>query len=326
MLKVKCIGFSVTGYGYPPYPVLLQQELKKDCSSEVEFSAVGGLSIDSLPSLMSIILKNNFYDVIILELATSWFSFLNLHDDVALKYIRSIYFQALKSSKRVIFLNLYRRDIEDNDTVVRAINALCLSKSCLIDLKRRHRELFLLNQNDGTTDGVHPNDSVISEIAYTLAHNILTTHDDDYLSHQKAFAKSYINNVEPGIYFPILDGFSSYQYDRHGVVLTAWKIPASEIVRIQNPHSSKFSGVFFIYGPNSLNSTISDGVVLNNVISFDKFSYYYRLGYSSFNSLAHDEILVSVADSNDSSILVKEPESIIENALFFYLVGFSHSL
>ena len=74
-MKIKCIGFSVTGYGEFPYSMMLKEKLFDiGISADVSYASVGGLSVDALGYLLDAMIGSDAPDVIVLEIATSWFS------------------------------------------------------------------------------------------------------------------------------------------------------------------------------------------------------------------------------------------------------------
>jgi hypothetical protein len=166
MKKIRCIGFSVTGFGEPSYPEVMQSYFYANGPSiDVSFCKLSGLSIDALPYLMSsIIRKEDNIDLVILEITTSWFSLYKKGVNEADPYIDLIvnYIQSIGAS--ILFLNLYRKELSDFCNVVSGINKY-VGKYPILSLKKYYRDQYHLTGSDGTKDGVHPTQDSINYIA-----------------------------------------------------------------------------------------------------------------------------------------------------------------
>lgn len=281
--KIKCIGFSVTSYGSPPYPVLLNQQLNDaGFDSEVSYHATGGLSIDSLPYLMNGFVKDGEADLIIFEITTSWFSLIHSNVNAAIKFVRALVAYCENMGVRIIFLNLYRKNIDDRDIVVQAIEELCLHKYPILNYKQMFREDLHQRGDDGTIDGVHPNQIAIQKIVDTLCAYIIENYSTLKTYHLDEMQLDSLELILP--YQLKQYGLLRFE-NRHGINLDAYKIPPNTTIQIEFETAISITGIFFLYGPdtNQINLICSDNKI--NIPMQDELSFYRRLGYKHIGTV-----------------------------------------
>ena len=315
-MKIKCIGFSVTGFGKPNFPTSLKDKLKKFNDLDVKYMSIGGLSIDALSPLLKT--EKEHCDILILEITTSWFSLRKKNEAEAEHYIRDIHHAAKILAKRVIYLNLYRKDICDKDIVVNAINKICRQDSIILNLKDIYRKRLLNFGHDGTVDGVHPTQETIEEIAQSCANEITNSKIPlrliDCYPRENYRSMLLLNSIRnKNILFN----------NNHGLLLPAYKlaVPSSEILNF--PINYLIDGIYFIYGPDttSINLEISGDII--NIQMFDENSFYRRLGYRFFNAHKASEIKIQTLPDRPNVELRKSPwESVEEKKI--YIIGFSY--
>jgi len=128
-MKVLFLGFSVTASSPGYYYVLKEQESKGELNFSVDFVALGGLHMHQLAYLLPELLKQKSADVVVLELLTSGARKLgdsnpNLYYELPL---RSIIEFLILNDKKIVFLNLFRKDVNyKNDIML----DLFISLSC----------------------------------------------------------------------------------------------------------------------------------------------------------------------------------------------------
>ena len=318
-LKIKCIGFSVTTFGKPNYPQAMQRYFDdRGVKVEVTYASVGGLSIDALPYLLEKILQKNQTDLVILEIATSWFSLVRKNISEAVAYIELIvkYIESMNSS--IIFLNMYRKDIEDEDNVVKAISIISENKFHVINFKQYYRNLLNETGDDGTSDGVHPKQDVIDYVSSNICQEIFKI-----LPNCKV---NYNELIADGIYqmnaYDILSN-NVYEFNNHsGLNLKCRKIYQGEKLIIKNGGKLKISGIFYLMGPDTNQSNIYLDGVLINIPMRDEASYYRRLGYRYLGIYECDEIIIEHPLENLEVNLAREPWEKVE-CKCNYLLGFS---
>jgi hypothetical protein len=321
-VKIKCIGFSVTGYGNPTYSIAMENIFKqRGHNVEVTFTAVGGLSIDALPYLLKTIVKKGDVDLVILEIATSWFSFIRTHQEEADNYIKLIinYFESI--GVKLIFLNLYRKDTDDNDIVVQAIHALASGKYPILDFKAHYRKQFTETGEDGTTDGVHPKPETIEYFSTKVC---------EFIEQNMGRLETYSSLLKNSDYFDLiqLEATSEKKYvfsNRSGLELSAAKIGQGEILEIDFPEPKRISGIFFIFGPdtNQLKLTL-DGQQINIPMQ-DENSYYRRVGYRFLGLRDVNNLKVEHPNDVIDIKLAREPFERVDK-LYNYLIGFSSGI
>jgi hypothetical protein len=275
-IKIKCIGFSVTGYGDPSYPIAMDRYFKSlNHAIDVSYTSIGGLSIDALPYLLNKIVKKGDVDLVVLEIATSWFSFVRTGQEEADAYLQLI-IQYLESIEvRIIFINLYRKDTSDHDIVVEGIKKIAQDKYPVLDFKAQYRKQFSDTGDDGTTDGVHPKPEIIQEFSQNICQYIL-----DHYQELKIYPGILL---EPRLYNLITashdDQYELYEYKHSGLILNTVKIQQNKTIEISFDQPTRVAGIFFLYGPdtNQIKLTLDTSEI--NVPMRDNMSYYRRVGY-----------------------------------------------
>ena len=318
-MKIKIIGFSVTGFGKPSFPVVLQTKFDENrIDNQVSYTSLGGLSIDSLPFLMDTIMGNDAYDVAVLELTTSWFS--KFHSDIkyAHGFLEYIVNYLCSKNIEVVFLNLYRRDIDDNDVVVRVIDEFYAKLSHVIDLKSQTRIKYTSTGDDGTTDGVHPKPEAIMYIADELYNFFITYNKALCLPFPIAELGTLNILVQPEIIKENEYIFSS----RHGLTLSSRKLISNKYYCFLPPNDVHVTGIFFIYGPDTglVTLEIEDDIV--EIKMYDEMSFYRRLGYTKLPCPISNKNLILSVHKLDDVKLQHEPREKV-NGVNAYIAGFS---
>jgi hypothetical protein len=319
-IKIKCIGFSVTGYGEPAYPIVISQRLKElGVDAEVSYNSIGGLSIDSLPFLLKSFVKKGDADLVVLELATSWFSLIHTNINSAIKYINLItsYLESIET--RIIFLNLYRENINDEDIVVEAIKSISHNKYPVLDFKKNFRQQLKDSNDDGTIDGVHPRQDTI---------NFMVGQFCDFLVENYSSLNSFSNltNFESLLNLeipPSLHECEVFKFkNRHGMDLDSYKIPWGTRIKHEFEERIILTGLFFLYGPdtNQINLYLDNEKI--NIPMKDSMSFYRRLGYKHFGSIEVKSIEIEHPAESIKIQLAKE--TIVEIKTFSnYIIGFT---
>jgi hypothetical protein len=321
-IKIKCIGFSVTGYGDPSYPVSMENYFKKSGNiAQVSYSSVGGLSIDALPYLLKTIVKKGDVDLVILEITTSWFSFVRTHQEEANNYIQLIINYLESIDVKIVFLNLYRKDIDDNDIVVQAIHTLAYGKYPILDFKAHYRKQFTDTGDDGTTDGVHPKPEAIEQFSTKVCEFIWNN-----------FTKIKINQstLQNSGYYDLLTLKASQDKEHffdnhHGIALSTTKVGQGEILEIQFPEKKRISGIFYIFGPDTNQITLTLDGELINVPMRDEMSYYRRIGYRYLGIRDVQNLKVEHPLEVMKIKLAREPWEKVDK-LHNYIIGFTSGI
>lgn len=275
-MKIQIIGFSVTNYGERPYPVRLA-ELLPEPHHTIKHIAFGGLSIDFLACIIDRILDKES-EIVILEIATSFYSLIKNDLEEAVEYLVVIVEKILAKNKKILFLNLYRRDIDDIDLVVEAINKVAQYYGIhILNLKEKYRQSLISSNEDGTVDGVHPTEKTVDEISNNLAVFILNN----------ASIRLCRNNINSVLGYSYID----LELDEN-VTKVSNRVKGFRYFEIYNEEEYKkaFStnceilGFVFLFGPESTNIKIKlnqiDGSIIEmNLNGYDENCYYRRLGY-----------------------------------------------
>jgi hypothetical protein len=320
-VKIKCIGFSVTGYGEPSYPIAISQRLTEiGWNADVSYNSIGGLSIDSLPFLLKSFVKKGEADLVVLELATSWFSLIHTNVNSALKYINIIISYCESIGVKIIFLNLYRKNINDEDIVVEAIKLLGSNKYPILDFKQNFRQQLKDKNDDGTIDGVHPTKETISFIVDKFCTFLL----ENYLAlnvynNQANLEKILDLEIPPSLHVCEIFKFKN----RHGIDLDAFKIPLGQKISHKFSKKTVLTGLFFLYGPdtNQVNLYLDNEKI--NIPMKDEMSFYRRLGYKHFGSIEVESIQIEHPADLVKVQLTKENNLAINTATN-YIVGFTN--
>ena len=319
-MKINCLGFSVTGYGDPSYPASLQNRFDaENMFHQVSYTSLGGLSIDALPFLMATMFDDHHFDVVVLELATSWFSLQKKRSEDARDYLLSIIGYLEKKNIDVVFLHLYRRDIDDNDLVVQAIQELYSGKYPILSLKQIYRQQYLSFKTDGTTDGVHPTQETIKQISGYLFDFFKGYEKRDAINSATKLAAEKFKLIKPDISVENYCQFSS----RHGLTLETRKILTQQDVCIKFNDQLTITGVFFIYGPDTGSMTVKINDENIVIAMFDEMSFYRRLGYKALGSHACNELLLTNLAKMNDVVLKRDPWEKVEG-VHSYVVGFSY--
>jgi len=321
-LKIKCIGFSVTGYGDPSYPIAMENYFKKSGNTvEVSYSSVGGLSIDALPYLLKTIVKKDDVDVVILEITTSWFSFVRTHQEEANNYIKLVINYLESIDVKIVFLNLYRKDTDDNDIVVKAIHALAYGKYPILDFKAHYRKQFTETGDDGTTDGVHPKPETIEQFSARIC---------EFIRNNLTNIKINQSTLQNPSYFDLVTLKASQDKEHffdnhHGLALLTTKVGQGEVLEMQFPEKKRISGIFFMFGPDTNQITLTLDGELINVPMRDEMSYYRRIGYRYLGIRNVQNLKIEHPLEVMEIKLAREPWEKVDK-LYNYIIGFTSGI
>jgi len=321
-LKIKCIGFSVTGFGDPSYPFAMENFFKKSGNSvEVSYSSVGGLSIDALPYLLKTIVKKDEVDLVILEITTSWFSFVRTHQEEANNYIKLIINYLESINVKIIFLNLYRKDTDDNDIVVQAIHALVNEKYPILDFKAHYRKQYSETGDDGTIDGVHPKPETVDYFSAKTC-NFIQDNSMNLRINQTTLQNPY--------YFDLVTLKASEDKEHcfdnhHGLALSTTKIGQGEVLEMQFPEKKRISGIFYMFGPDTNQINLSLDGELINIPMRDEMSYYRRIGYRYLGIRDVQHLKIEHPLEVMEVKLAREPWEKV-NELQNYIIGFTSGI
>lgn len=321
-LKIKCIGFSVTGFGDPSYPIAMENYFKKSGNTvEVSYSSVGGLSIDALPYLLKTIVKKGDVDLVILEITTSWFSFVRTHQEEANNYIKLVINYLESIDVKIVFLNLYRKDTDDNDIVVQAIHALAYGKYPILDFKAHYRKQFTEAGDDGTTDGVHPKPETIEQFSARIC---------EFIRNNLTNIKIHQSILQNPSYFDLVTLKASQDKEHffdnhHGLALSTTKVGQGEVLEMQFPEKKRISGIFYMFGPdtNQINLTL-DGELIN-IPMRDEMSYYRRIGYRYLGIRDVKHLKIEHPQEVMEAKLIREPWEKVDK-LYNYIIGFTSGI
>ena len=321
-IKIKCIGFSVTGYGDPSYPVAMESYFRqKSIDVNVSYSSVGGLSIDALPYLLKGVVKKGDIDLVILEITTSWFSYVRTQQEEANNYLRLIINYLESIEVRIIFLNLYRADIDDNDIVVRAIKKLTQEKYPIIDFKAHYRKQFIAAGDDGTTDGVHPKPETIDYFVANVC---------EFINSNYGLLKIYQAELKNSTYFDLISlevpSEKRCIFDNHhGLVAQTAILDQTEYLELRFDKKTRISGIFYIFGPdtNQVNLTL-DGEIIN-IPMRDEMSYYRRIGYRYLGIRDVEYLKVQHPQEILDVRLAREPWEKVDK-MRNYIIGFTSGI
>lgn len=318
-LKIKCIGFSVTGFGNPSYPIAMENCFKKaEEQVAVSYSSVGGLSIDALPYLLKTIVKKDEVDLVVIEIATSWFSFVRTHQEEANNYIKLIISYLESIHVRIIFLNLYRKDTIDNDIVVQAIQNFAKDKYPILDFKEHYRKQFLETGSDGTTDGVHPTPETIDHFSSKICEFIRTNFD--------SLTQNPLD-LKEAAYFDLLtlkmtENNNHFFDNRHGLAMSTVKLCQGEVIEMNFEKKQRISGIFYMFGPdtNQVNLTLDAESI--NIPMRDEMSFYRRIGYRYLGVRDVGYLKIEHPLELMEAKLIREPWEKIDGYKN-YIIGFS---
>ena len=312
MINIKCIGFSVTAYMDDSYPIYLQKKLDLVGNNEflVSYVSLGGLSIDSMPYLMNKMVNNNREQIIVLELATSWYSLFRSDFNNALESIKEIVNFVEMAGSKIIFLNLYRKDIDDDDIVVRVIEQVAAGKHLIIDLKKHFRNLLKDTGNDLTIDGVHPTKDAIDFISDQLFKEIIGIQADIFVNHSAIAGQSHISYKS---WLPEGHGFEEVVFDnRKGFKSRTLKLKGGECVEFDLPAGSIVSGIFFVMGPDTGIAEYFLDYEKIVVQMQDEMSFYRRLGYKEIEPRIVKKIKIYQPDVPSQIKLSRDPWEVVD--------------
>lgn len=320
MINIKCIGFSVTAYMDDSYPIDLQRRLDVigDNKFSVSYISLGGLSIDSMPFLMDKLIDDERDQIIIFELATSWYSLFRSDFNIAYKLIKEIVNYAELTASEIIFLNLYRKDLDDQDIVIKAIEQVAAGKHSIINLKKHFRTLLNETGNDLTVDGVHPTKDAIKFISEQIFKRIMDIHNDVLINKFTDIRQSKFCYRS---WLPERHSCEDIIFDnRKGFKSRAIKIRGGEYLEFEFPAGINVSGIFFAMGPDT---AIAEFFLDNQKIDVemkDEMSFYRRLGFKEIEPKFVNKIKIYQPNTPSQVKLNRDPWEKVDG-VNCYLVG-----
>lgn len=319
--RVVFFGFSVTRYGNPPYPVRASQILaEQGCNDfDIQFAALGGVSLECVPYITDHIKKLQ-PDLLVLEVGTSHYS--TEKKDIA--YTKDILLQIINNASafchHIEFLLLPRSDIPDSCTISTALKELSsIHPIGVLDL----RHVFDADWATYAIDNVHPSEAGIEKISSLIKENLLkgTSLAIEKQEFNKVSNELKLKNIVSHYQYPLLRLFEHSNFSCVAVPLRV-----DETLEFRAEKNSVLRGIFYIMGPD----TSSLELILNGekitIRTFDKFSYYYRIGYTPFNrrlSINKNE-LIKLRSSANRLNAVLEKESLLKfEVMMNYPISFA---
>lgn len=276
--KIIFFGFSVTRYGNPSYPIRLKQmlELEPESIYDIDFAALGGVSIECVPFIMSH-LKILAPDKVIFEIGTSHYSTTKRDLIKTKEILTDIIFEVSEFCRDIDFLLLPRKDIDINCTIASGLYQLQSDFSFgIIDM----RKLFDDNWDLYANDFVHPSPKGVDLIAEKLKDKLFGRSSLDFgvVNSISKFGELTFKNYASHYKFPLLRLFEFTNFSYSAVPLRV-----DESFDFIIPHDCCIFGIFYIMGPDTASLEIQFKGEKIDVITFDRFSYYYRIGYMHFS-------------------------------------------
>jgi hypothetical protein len=275
--RVVFFGFSVTRYGNPPYPIRLKQLLAEAGHEnfDIHFAALGGVGLECVPYITDH-LKKLTPDLLIFEIGTSHYSIEKKDISITKNILLQVINGASAFCQHIDFLLLPRNDIPTSCTIPSALSELSLTyKFGLMD----YRDIFADEWDVYADDNVHPTKKGIDKISSLIKNRLLN--DSFQLIEKQDFNKSaieiYFKDLVPHHEYPLLRLFEYTNFSYPAIPLRM-----NETLELKLERDCILCGIFYIMGPDtsSLNLTVGDDTT--TVRAFDKYSYYYRVGFSPF--------------------------------------------
>jgi len=319
--RVVFFGFSVTRYGSPPYPVRVSQILaEQGCNDfDIQFAALGGVSLECVPYITDQ-LKKFQPDLLVFEIGTSHYS--TEKKDIA--YTKYILLQIINNVStfchHIDFLLLPRSDIPGSCTIPAALKELAsIYPIGVLDL----RHVFDAEWATYAIDNVHPSEAGIERISSLIKDNLLnrTSLAIEKQEFNKICNELMLKKVVSHYQYPLLRLFEHSNFSCAAVPLRM-----DETLEFRVDKGLVLRGIFYVMGPD----TSSLELMLNGekitVRTFDKFSYYYRIGYTPFyrglNVNKND--LIKLKSSNNRLNTVLEKDSLLKfDGIMNYPISFA---
>jgi hypothetical protein len=301
---INVIGFSFTGFGdTTSFGGLLQKSLNdRGYASAVREISYGGLSVNALAGLIGTAIRPvKLGDWITLELATSFFSQHGYKMQDALPYVFHLVNYLLeRGHRKLFFLNLYRRDLDDNDCVVQAIRAVGRHFAIpILDLKKSFRDAAV-DAAFGTTDGAHPDLGSRQRIADEMECFLLSqpTHAQprtgDLLGPSYSFVEFSTHPHDCEV----------FHYEARGKQMTALVLPALDRFHFDLGKPMFVVGYCFLYGPETgmvqWRMDEGDGIAL---ITYDEHSYYRRIGFRPVQKFGRYLEMLALEETRDVALV-----------------------
>ncbi|MBW4532206.1 MAG: SGNH/GDSL hydrolase family protein [Aphanothece saxicola GSE-SYN-MK-01-06B] len=294
--NIHIIGFSITGYGdQNSFGKSLERCLAlRGWNGTVRDISYGGLTLDGLAGMVAHASANVKHgELVILEIATSHFSLHGRTQDEAFKYIASVvkYLTCIRKA-RIAFLNLFRQDLDDLDSVVLAIREISSKYNLpVLDLKARFRDSGVFNADDG----IHPDHSTCTHIGELVANFLLSTNFDNAM---------HIDECTPSFEFynlsTVASGQDGYRYEGRGKYLDTIILLAGQSIPVSFKKKTKLCGLYFLFGPETgfIEITPNIGAPIE-LITYDENSYYRRVGFRPIDIDAEDVVIVALPKTRD---------------------------
>jgi hypothetical protein len=274
--KILFFGFSVTRYGNPPYPIRLTQLLEAEGVDdfEISFAALGGVGLECVPFIIER-LKKFSPDYLFFEIGTSHYSLSEKSIEGTNEIFISIINQTASFCKKVIFLLLPREDIK-NCKISASLNFLKLQNSFgIIDLQSILKENFV----GYLVDNVHPSEMGIDYISTQIKNYLLSREPiclADSLTPSNKYFEFHLDQYAPHHKYPLLSSFEHSNFSVKAVPLKE-----GDQISFKFNHDMIVHGIFFLMGPDTSSLEVKLSGIPILVRTFDKHSYYYRIGFGS---------------------------------------------
>ena len=331
-MKILLLGFSAIGYGTPSIPERLSQLLAENQETknfEAEYVSLGGLAVDGLSYLIDSILRVKRPDILILEIATSWFSLCHTNQELSDQLVASIVSQSLNQVQCIYFLNLYRRDLSDNDLVVSSIAKVAARMlphiaQPVLSLKQYYRSLWETQADDLTIDGVHPKPSAIEHIAKSLYEFLYSKLLRREVEHKIEQRQTGLKQLKNKLIFPQLPECETSVFSsRHGYAANLLVIKKNQSLNFDFVRPVPIYGLCFIWGPDTSYLDYSINNQQQRLTMRDEMSFYRRVGFHFFGAPILAESIVLEGPTHFLDIkLQREPwEDVFDPKV--YIVGFA---
>jgi hypothetical protein len=284
--RICFIGFSFTGFGdQTSIGACVRQRLGAGAEDwSVREVSYGGLSINALAGLIGQASADVAAgDLVVLEIATSLVSQYGYQAADALPYVRWIVWHLIREKNaRLMFMHIFRADLDDDDCVVQAVREIADEFSVpILDFKQEFRAKYP-DVSVITTDGIHPTEAVRREIANLFV---------DFLECQPCPVHR-AGEVAPVPQFGFVDarlharGMEEFAYAGRGKRIDACVLPEGDTLEFDLGHPSRIVGLYFIYSPETgaVEVRIDGGDPLL-LITRDQHSYYRRIGFRPIDKM-----------------------------------------
>lgn len=286
------LGFSVTadGNGY------VESISAKFPDINIDKIGLGGLHPHHAKFLLGDYIDKSNADMVVIEWSTSAFRQFLSKDE----YIRSLIYiiNKVQSSGAIpVILDLLRRDVDYKDDWVTEFHTTLNSLHGVAYLNSYSAiDCGTISLDELLKDTVHPTEKGVRFYADFFAKMLesISFVKQDFLVPLQ-YSSVYLSR---SFYSYIADNDhedSRFSYERSGYSLDFIKIDENEYINISNDDEQlRFSGFSYLLGPTSGNFSLSiDDRDSKNVLAYDQFCYYTRVGAMIFSPNIFKNIIIS---------------------------------